>query len=494
MARMFEVAAHGLVLVDEERCYLHLNAAGCDILGSSREALLGQDLLVNIAEPQHEEARRWFETSMAGHHTKHDLSVTRPDGSEREVSFFCVPVSLEARRVGLAALHDVTAVRRAEHEGRTLTRIAGRLTLKTSVHGISKVLAESVVEATGADASVVVLVSESAPQGHVTGSFGLPEDFVMAQEAALLAGARVGREALEQVRPLIISDLAEYYLTDDAYAPLQPFADTMPWNTLISVPLIYREREVGVLLTFYAPDEQPDLTEADFLQTIAEQSVFALENARLFTETQDKAALEERQRLARELHDSVSQALYGIALGARSARSQLEQSPQRVAERLDYVLKLAEAGLAEMRALIFELRPETLETEGLVGALRKQATAASARHHLEVEAYLDDEPELPFSSKEALYRIVQEALHNIVKHAKAKWVVLRLSREEHKVVLEVRDDGIGFDPNTGFPGHLGLHSMRERAEVLGGAFRLESTPGSGTRVRVELPLRPKSAR
>src|SRR5213078_3825441 len=139
----------------------------------------------------------------------------------------------------------------------------------------------------------------------------------------------------------------------------------------------------------------------------------------LLIDAQAKAALEERQRLARELHDSVSQALFGISLGARTARALLAQDPARAAEPIDYVQSLAEAGLAEMRALIFELRPESLESEGLVAAISKQAAALRARHQIEVRADLGAEPALPLERKEALYRIAQEATHNTVKHARA---------------------------------------------------------------------------
>ncbi len=131
------------------------------------------------------------------------------------------------------------------------------------------------------------------------------------------------------------------------------------------------------------------------------------------------ATLEERQRLARELHDSVSQALYGIALGARTARTQLERDPAKVVEPLDYVLSLAEAGLAEMRALIFELRPESLQNEGLLGALTKVSDAVRTRHKLDVVTSFCPEPNISLDAKEMLYRVTQEAIYNVIKHASA---------------------------------------------------------------------------
>jgi signal transduction histidine kinase len=199
------------------------------------------------------------------------------------------------------------------------------------------------------------------------------------------------------------------------------------------------------------------------------------------------AALEERQRLARELHDSVSQALYGIALGARTAQAQLDSDSKKLAEPLAYIISLADAGLAEMRALIFELRPESLRKEGLVAALEKQAEAVEARNEIRIQTELGEEPNIPLDAKQALYRIAQEALQNTVKHAHASTVEIMLKWEGEGLVLAVRDDGDGFDPGREYPGHLGLQSMRERAEKIGGKIQITSQPGSGSLVRVTLP-------
>ena len=209
----------------------------------------------------------------------------------------------------------------------------------------------------------------------------------------------------------------------------------------------------------------------------------------LYEQAQELAALQERQRLARELHDSVSQALYGISLWAHTVREALESSePEQAEAAIEDVLILAEAGLAEMHALIFELRPESLVTEGLVAALTKQVEVLRARYKLTVEADLADEPDLSLEKKEALYRIAQEALHNIVKHARANNVVLRLARQEREVFLEVCDNGKGFDPTGPFPGHLGVRSMRERVTKIGGTLTIKSAQGQGTCIHVQVPL------
>ena len=213
----------------------------------------------------------------------------------------------------------------------------------------------------------------------------------------------------------------------------------------------------------------------------------------LQTEAAKIAATHERSRLARELHDSVSQALFGIALGARTAQEQLsnpaEYARETIAAPIDYVLDLSHAALAEMRALIFELRPESLQTEGLIAAFEKHAAALFARHRIVVNTNLGQrEPPLSMMQKEALYRIALEAIQNIIKHAHATQVDLCLAVEPNVVNLDVRDNGQGFNTAAEFPGHLGLQTMRERAEELGGAFVVQSELQRGTLIRVSMPI------
>jgi signal transduction histidine kinase len=233
---------------------------------------------------------------------------------------------------------------------------------------------------------------------------------------------------------------------------------------------------------------------ADLAMAFANHVAVAIENARLHEKAQRLAVLQERQRLARELHDSVSQALYGIALGTRTAHKLLEQtqmandSKAALSEPLEYILSLSEGGLAEMRALIFELRPESLENEGLVTALAKQATAIQARHHIEVKTLFEEEPDVSLTTKEVLYRVGQEALNNIVKHAGATKITVSLSTGDDQLVLEISDNGKGFDQNADFTGHLGLRSMRERVEQVDGTLTINSSSCHGTQIVAAVPL------
>ncbi len=178
------------------------------------------------------------------------------------------------------------------------------------------------------------------------------------------------------------------------------------------MPLVVKEQVIGVQTLLHSTPGYYTTRHAELTTMFAQQAAVAIENTRLYEQVRGKAALEERQRLARDLHDSVSQALYGILLNASTADELFEAAPVQAHGLVRDVLGLAEGGMAELRALIFELRPESLEREGLVGALEKQVAAVQARHGLHVRMQIGGEPDLSQTAKEALYRVAQEALHN----------------------------------------------------------------------------------
>jgi signal transduction histidine kinase len=161
---------------------------------------------------------------------------------------------------------------------------------------------------------------------------------------------------------------------------------------------------------------------------------------------------------------------------------------------LQHILSLSDAAMAEIRALIFELRPESLAREGILAALNKQADAIRTRYGLAVEVRLcANEPDIPLAAKEAIYRIAQEAMHNTVKHAHARHLWLSLVCDHDAGTLEVRDDGAGFDVNQASPGQMGLGTMRERVQSVGGRLEIESKPGEGTLVRAYLLFKAPAA-
>ena len=209
-----------------------------------------------------------------------------------------------------------------------------------------------------------------------------------------------------------------------------------------------------------------------------------------------EAQAAERARLARDLHDSVSQALFSMSMHARTAQLALARVPHAgggpLARAVGQLRELAAGALAEMRALLFELRPDALAEEGLVAALARQAAAISAREGLPVTVQGPDGP-LPLlpEAAEHSYRVALEALHNTVKHAAASHAAVLVEAGGGPCVrVSVTDDGAGFDPARARPGHLGLRTMAERARAAGGDLELVTAPGAGTRVQLTVPARP----
>ena len=301
------------------------------------------------------------------------------------------------------------------------------------------------------------------------------------------------REIATRRRPLITDDLGgvsvlSRYLAQEGLLPVDREYEN-DVRSQMTVPLVAHGRVIGSLGIVHQTPGFYTERHARLAMAFAQQAATAIENARLYEEARGKAALEERQRLARELHDSVSQALYGIALNASAAEELFDVAPDRTRSLLGDVLHLADAAMAEMRSLIFELRPESLAQEGLVGAIEKQAAALEARHGLQVRVAMTTEPELPLPMKEALYRVAQEAMHNAAKHARARTLQVVLEVRGEELGLLVVDDGRGFNPKGDFPGHLGLQSMRERAAAVGGTLEIDSAPSLGTRLHARVPLR-----
>lgn len=205
-------------------------------------------------------------------------------------------------------------------------------------------------------------------------------------------------------------------------------------------------------------------------------------------QAEELAVLQERNRLARNLHDSVTQTIFSMRLTAEAANMLLNQNPDRVGAELDKLQTLAKSALAEMRSLIFELRPTALTELGLIPALRHHVVTLERQYGLTVDLQMSGEPHLPKLEAQRLFRISQEALNNVVKHAQTDKACLTLRFDDERVFLQVEDQGIGFDPEAlnAPEDHIGLSGMQERVEAMGGILTIDSHPGQGTRVMVEV--------
>lgn len=370
--------------------------------------------------------------------------------------------------------------RRRTTEMEALQRADEALHRSLHLDDVIEAMAELSMELLGADSSMVATWDETGELGVKT-SRGLRPDFLSNVD-------RVYRtfppEQFAATRPLdtsIVEDISKVPILVERMGAAAVGA-------MAEVAIVIDGDFWGVFSIGWRRPRRFSDGERRLIDAFASRVSLAIQNALLFERAQEAASMEERQRLARDLHDSVSQALYGIGLGARTARKRLADAPAAHLEPIDYIISLAESGLAETRALIFELVPESLAEQGLALALQRLGALTQARHNLPVTVTLCDEPDIPVKAKEALYRIAQESLNNIAKHAQATAVTVALASGEGALTLSIRDDGRGFDTSGEFPGHFGLRSMEERATRAGGAFAIESASGRGTTVSVSLTV------
>jgi len=260
-------------------------------------------------------------------------------------------------------------------------------------------------------------------------------------------------------------------------------------KSFLGVPIVAKGE---IIAAFYLANRQGAREFGDddqeLIETLAAHAATAIENARLYERSRELSIVEERNRLARELHDSVTQTLFSLTLTAESAATLADSHPADAKEQILVVRRLATEALQEMRSLIFELRPAELEADGLVATLRKRIEVLCRVYRRPIQLDVHGERRLDAESENQLFRIIQEALHNALRHAQAETLEVELSMQNGQVVAAVRDDGIGFDPEAAQrrSGRLGLTSMQERAEEIGGRLEIRSRPGVGSEVVVEV--------
>ena len=293
-------------------------------------------------------------------------------------------------------------------------------------------------------------------------------------------------QIIETRQPLLLNtDVAE-----KANRLGQPiFPGTATPKSWLGVPVLVSDQVTGIL-SVQNLDRENVFDESDIrlLQMFAASMSVALENARLYEQSKQHAILDERQRLARELHDSVTQSLYGISLYAQAATGNLNTGEITLAvQYLDDIQNTSQESLADMRLLIYELRPPVLDREGLISALRHRLISVEDRAGIKSSIQTNLADRLAANMEEGLYQIAREALNNIIKHARAKNVLIRVQQESETISMVISDDGLGFDPEHACrEGCLGLTNMQERARSQGWRFDIESRPGNGTVVKVEI--------
>jgi len=262
-------------------------------------------------------------------------------------------------------------------------------------------------------------------------------------------------------------------------------------RSLLCVPLRAKRGVIGVIYLVDARINRFGSTDLRWVEALAAAAASAIENAQLHSQIRQLAAEKERQRLARELHDTVTQSLYSIGMAAQTLLKLLGKSDldNRALDAIEHILALSQSTLSEMRERLQNLHPTALADQGLIKALSQHTDMLSTQYLLSIEFETDlESPFFVVQQEETLYYIAKEALWNVVKHAGATCAKVLLTEENKQIILSIVDSGNGFDPAVFVQEEtMGLRNMKQRAELLGGTFDLVTEPGHGTRITVRIP-------
>ncbi len=345
----------------------------------------------------------------------------------------------------------------------------------------------------GSDSIALFRLDPASGTLRIQASDGLTSEYVANMVVPVGKGA-VGRAVLQRQpiilgEPLVPRTELEFFPVSPAARPLLERA-VGQFKVLVGIPLILKDQVYGAITLYYVAPREFSEEEIRLAVTFADQAALAIENAQLREQAQRAAALGERSRLARELHDSVTQSLYSVTLYAEAAARLLASGAQaQAAEHLRELRDTAQEALREMRLLIFELRPPALEKTGLVAALQARLDGVETRGGMKAELQVEGEEHLARREQEELYHIAQEALNNALKHSGARSVQVRVKFLDDCTLLEICDDGAGFEVHEiRDSGGLGFKGMTERAQRIGGDLAIESAPGKGTRVSIRVPV------
>jgi len=259
-------------------------------------------------------------------------------------------------------------------------------------------------------------------------------------------------------------------------------------RSFLGVPLLSRGRIIGA---FYLASKigarEFSQTDQELVEMLAAHAAIAIENAELLERSRELTVMEERTRLARELHDSVIQTLFSAVFTAEAAAELLARDPRRAREEVRKLQELAKGAVQEMRSLVFELRPAEIEVDGLVPTLRKHIDVLRRVYGTDIDLTVEGGRRLNLAAERELFRIAQEAIRNALRHSGGNRISVEVTMRDSVVNLSVSDDGVGFDPSSPQVRgrHLGLTSMLERAHLLGGELHVESSPGAGAKVWLE---------
>jgi signal transduction histidine kinase len=350
----------------------------------------------------------------------------------------------------------------------------------------------------GASAAMIFHVQPNETKVTIEASYGVAKGTGGTKRTTRIFDGYADRAILRR-RPYAVSNLTAYLEVLDTPEAARLDPGEREWResmaraprdiqAMLAVPLVVGDDVYGSIVFYYA---QPrTFTEEDIQLGMSwgDQAALAIENSSLRARVQETAAAAERSRLARDLHDAVTQTLFSASLIAEVLPRLWERNPEEGQRRLAEMRELTRGALAEMRTLLLELRPSALVEADLGDLLRQLAESITGRARIPVTVNIEERCQVAPEIKVALYRIAQEALNNAAKHSEAKQVNVILRCRSNVVELEVRDDGRGFDVRSIPPDHLGLGIMRERAEAVGATLAIKSDSGCGTAVTAALEI------
>jgi PAS domain S-box-containing protein len=491
----------GLTILENGKV-VYLNDRACQIFGDCPDGNL-LDRVNRFALP--EEIERLRDSFSDPDHPPLEVQywIRRKDGEQRcirehysisrsngETRIFIVTSDVTEHEQAYQTLEQAVSDRTREFS--TVLEISKRIASTLELEPLLNLILDQIASIIPYSAAAIYTLQDAkhlkVAAYQIPGLSSLPSYLTLSLE-----NAGPFRTVITEKRVLILKDVNRepplWYAFRAAGIPVSPsiFYRSRSW---IGIPLILRNRMTGLLsLTHEEPGYYTE-THARLAQAIANQIAIAMENARLYERAQDLATLEERNRIARELHDSVTQLLYGISLYSTAAsRSVGKENGDRVRKNLNEIKDNALQALQEMRLLILELDPPLLQKYGLVAALKASLESIESRAGLETSLQTDGVSRLPSAIEPDLYRIAMEALNNLVRYARAKKVMVDLQILSDWVILDIRDNGVGFEVEfVENSGGMGIHNMKQRAQRLGGRLDVSSSPGAGTHIKAEIPL------
>ncbi|MCB0189725.1 MAG: PAS domain S-box protein [Caldilineaceae bacterium] len=499
-----ESAPIGVVVVEENGQIERINARAEEIFGYSRQEIIGRPVETLLPRRfrhiHHMHRGDYFETPRSRPMGLGlELSGVRKDGTEFPLEVGLSHAEVGGRRLALAFVTDITVrVQAAEalrrHAGELEQRVAERtreierrrqvaeglhdiLTILNTARPLEEILDYIVEQAHRllvTDAVAIYRQNEKGGAPQVVAARQLDEVPPGRDLSPMLptTGGRSSRE--DRVMPLAeaIEDESGGMTRSGRY------------RSVLAVPLNVKGEVYGSICLYYRSPRSFSLEERELAVAFADQAALAIENARLREQVERSAVAAERNRLARDLHDAVTQTLFSTSLIAEVLPRIWHRNQDEGERRLSELRELTRGALAEMRALLLELRPSALVDSNLTDLLQQLAEAVTGRARLPVSVSVEGEGSLPAETKVAFYRIAQEALNNVAKHSHAAQSKVALIYRDHEVRLIVQDDGRGFDVQKAPTSHLGLGIMRERAEAVGSKLTIISKAGEGTRVEV----------